>query len=73
MAAKLSELKARRDDLEEAIHSGVQSVSTGGVSTTFASLRDMRGVLAELNATIARLEGGENKRPKSSRIYLGGF
>lgn len=73
MSEKLRTLKQRRDDLEEAIHSGVQSVSTGGVTTTFASMRDMRSVLAELNAAIARLEGSDHARPKASRIYLGGF
>ena len=71
--SSLSTLKTRRDDLAEAIHSGVQSVSTGGVSTTFATLKDMRGVLADLNAQIAALEGSNQKRPRASRVYLGGF
>ena len=73
MSTTLATLKQRRDDLAEAIHTGVQSISTGGVSTTFASLKDMRGVLADLNAQIAALEGAQQKRPRASRVYLGGF
>ena len=71
--ADLSTLKQRRDALEEAIASGVTSISVDGQSTTFASLADLQRVLNRINDEIAACTGQSKKRPRAAQVYLGGF
>ena len=71
--ADLNTLKSRRDALEEAIASGVLSISVDGQSTTFASISELRKVLRAINDEIATCTGQDRKRPRAAQVYLGGF
>lgn len=71
--ADLATLKARRDALEEAISTGVMSISVDGQSTTFASMEERQSVLNRINEEIARCTGQPKRRPRAAQVYLGGF
>ena len=71
--ADLATLKVRRDALEEAISTGVMSISVDGQSTTFASMAERQAVLNRINDEIARCTGQARRRPRAAQVYLGGF
>ena len=68
--SELATLKTQRTNLRNAIRSGVASMSVDGQTTTFASMRDMRAVLADVDQQIALLEGAAAKRPRVSSISM---
>jgi hypothetical protein len=70
MSSNLATLKTQRDSLQAAIRAGVQSVSVDGQSTTFASMRDMRAILADIENQIAELEGSAKRKPRVSSFNL---
>lgn len=69
----LATLKARRDALEEAISTGVMSISVDGQSTTFAGIAERQSVLNRINDQIAQCTGQPKRRPRAAQVYLGGF
>ena len=71
--ATLQTLRERRDALEDAISSGVMSITVDGQSTAFASIADRQAVLNRLNREIERCTGQATKRPTAAAINLGGF
>ena len=68
----LTVLRTRLATLQDALASGVLSVSVGGETTTFQSPRDLRKSIADLDAQIAIATGGARRRPAVSSIRLGG-
>ena len=70
--ASLTQLQTDRDNLEAAIHSGTQSVSVDGQTTTFQNPDAMQAVLRDINRQIALLEDTDQKRPRVSRFTMTG-
>jgi len=68
--ASLAELQTRRDQLETAIHSGVQSITVDGQTTTFTSMQDMRATLADLRHQITQLTRGTHSKPRVSSFSM---
>lgn len=61
--ATTEELTARREALEEAMHSGVLTVRHGEVTTTFRSIAEIEKAIASLNRKIA----GKRRSPAVGR------
>ena len=72
MSAELSLLKTQRTQLKATIAAGVGSMSVDGQSVSYASMRDMRAILADLESQISALEGSANKRPRVSSVNMSG-
>ena len=70
--ATLQTLRERRDALEDAIASGVMSITVDGQTTTFASVKERTAILNRLNDDIARCTGQAIKRPVAATINMGG-
>jgi hypothetical protein len=70
----LSLLRQRKAALEDALYSGVSSVSVGGETTTFQDTSAIRRAIQELDNLLAAMAPGTNARrkPAVSTIYLGG-
>ena len=67
--ASLQTLRDRRDALEDAISSGVLSISVDGQTTTFASIAERVAVLNRINSEIAACTGQANKRGFTRAIF----
>lgn len=69
MARSNREIRDRLDEIDEILETGVSSVSVDGTSTTFdlAALRRERQTLRQ------KLPEYRARRPRASRINLGGF
>ncbi|MET3560654.1 archaellum component FlaC [Bartonella japonica] len=63
---RLESLKKRREQIEEALYSGAQSVRHGDKQVSNRSVEDLRKALEMLNREIADLEG----RKCSQIFYL---
>lgn len=63
---RLESLKKRREQIEEALYSGAQSVRHGDKQVSNRSVEDLRKALEMLNREIADLEG----RKRSRVFYL---
>ncbi|ALE02874.1 phage head-tail joining protein [Bartonella ancashensis] len=59
---RLAELKKRREQLEDSLYSGAQSVRHGDKQVNNRSVEDIRTALEMLDVQIAALEGHRNKR-----------
>ena len=71
--ATLATLRDRRDALEDAIASGVMSITVDGQSTSFASIADRQSTLNRLNREIERCTGQPSKRPRAAQVNMGNF
>lgn len=67
----LTVLRTRLATLQDALYSGVLSVSVGGETTTFQNPAQLRKSIADLDAQIAIATGGSRRRPVVSSINLG--
>ncbi|EJF74430.1 hypothetical protein MCO_01846 [Bartonella sp. DB5-6] len=63
---RLENLKRRREQIEEALYSGAQSVRHGDKQVSNRSVEELRRALEMLNTQIADLEG----RKRSRVFYL---
>ena len=70
MSQNLQQLKQDRDSIQQAIRSGITSVSVGGQTTTFADPREMRSILADIEREIAQCQGTVDSRPRVSSFNL---
>jgi len=70
MPSRLHELRDDLATLEQAMRSGITSVSVGGQTTTFAQPSDMRAIIADIKQEIAECEGAEVSRPRVSSFNL---
>ena len=70
--ANLQTLRERRDALEDAIASGVTSITVDGQTTTFASIAERQAVLNRIVAEIEECTGQAKRRPKVATISLTG-
>ncbi|WP_208435049.1 phage head-tail joining protein [Bartonella phoceensis] len=61
---RLESLKRRREQIEEALYSGAQSVRHGDKQVSNRSVEELRRALEMINTQIADLEGR-----KSSRVF----
>ncbi|WP_212112986.1 phage head-tail joining protein [Bartonella queenslandensis] len=61
---RLESLKRRREQIEEALYSGAQSVRHGDKQVSNRSVEELRKALEMINTQIADLEGR-----KSSRVF----
>ena len=69
----LTILRARKAALEDALYSGVASVSVGGETTTFQNTAALRKAIQEVDNLLAALSSnGVRRKPAVSTIYLGG-
>jgi hypothetical protein len=68
----LTVLRTRLATLQDALYSGVLTVSVGGETTTFQNPAQLRKSIADLDAQIAIATGGSRRRPVVSSINLGG-
>ena len=71
--ATLATLRDRRDALEDAIASGVMSITVDGQSTSFASIADRQSTLNRINREIERCTGQPSKRPRVAQVNMGNF
>lgn len=62
--SRLESLKRRREQIEEALYSGAQSVRHGDKQVSNRSVEELRRALEMLNTQIANLEGR-----KSARVF----
>ncbi|WP_144755608.1 MULTISPECIES: phage head-tail joining protein [Bartonella] len=62
--SRLENLKRRREQIEEALYSGAQSVRHGDKQISNRSVEELRRALEMLNRQIADLEGR-----KSARVF----
>ncbi|WP_455466400.1 phage head-tail joining protein [Bartonella sp. B39] len=60
--ARLENLKRRREQIEEALYSGAQSVRHGDKQVSNRSVEELRRALEMLNTQIADLEGRKRSR-----------
>jgi len=68
----LTVLRTRLATLQDALYSGVLTVSVGGETTTFQNPAQLRKSIADLDAQIAIATGGSRRRPVVSSVNLGG-
>lgn len=59
---RLESLKKRREQIEEALYSGAQSVRHGDKQVSNRSVEELRRALEMLNTQIATLEGRKRSR-----------
>ncbi|WP_375613951.1 MULTISPECIES: phage head-tail joining protein [unclassified Bartonella] len=59
---RLENLKRRREQIEEALYSGAQSVRHGDKQVSNRSVEELRRALEMLNTQIANLEGRKRSR-----------
>ncbi|WP_375692483.1 phage head-tail joining protein [Bartonella sp. AP4SXKL] len=59
---RLENLKRRREQIEEALYSGAQSVRHGDKQVSNRSVEELRRALEMLNTQIADLEGRKGSR-----------
>ncbi|WP_375647673.1 MULTISPECIES: phage head-tail joining protein [unclassified Bartonella] len=59
---RLENLKRRREQIEEALYSGAQSVRHGDKQVSNRSVEELRRALEMLNTQIADLEGSKRSR-----------
>ncbi|WP_375624290.1 MULTISPECIES: phage head-tail joining protein [unclassified Bartonella] len=59
---RLESLKRRREQIEEALYSGAQSVRHGDKQVSNRSVEELRRALEMLNTQIANLEGRKRSR-----------
>ncbi|EJF85340.1 MULTISPECIES: phage head-tail joining protein [Bartonella] len=59
---RLENLKRRREQIEEALYSGAQSVRHGDKQVSNRSVEELRRALEMLNTQIADLEGRKRSR-----------
>ncbi|WP_375682732.1 MULTISPECIES: phage head-tail joining protein [unclassified Bartonella] len=59
---RLESLKRRREQIEEALYSGAQSVRHGDKQVSNRSVEELRRALEMLNTQIANLEGCKRSR-----------
>ncbi|WP_375678577.1 MULTISPECIES: phage head-tail joining protein [unclassified Bartonella] len=59
---RLESLKRRREQIEEALYSGAQSVRHGDKQVSNRSVEELRRALEMLNTQIADLEGRKRSR-----------
>ncbi|WP_208433256.1 MULTISPECIES: phage head-tail joining protein [Bartonella] len=60
--SRLESLKRRREQIEEALYSGAQSVRHGDKQVSNRSVEELRRALEMLNTQIADLEGRKRSR-----------
>ncbi|WP_019222081.1 phage head-tail joining protein [Bartonella senegalensis] len=60
--SRLESLKRRREQIEEALYSGAQSVRHGDKQVSNRSVEELRRALEMLNTQIADLEGRKGSR-----------
>ncbi|WP_375653064.1 phage head-tail joining protein [Bartonella sp. MR110HLJHH] len=60
--SRLESLKRRREQIEEALYSGAQSVRHGDKQVSNRSVEELRRALEMLNTQIADLEGSKRSR-----------
>ncbi|GAA5102103.1 phage head-tail joining protein [Bartonella acomydis] len=60
--SRLESLKRRREQIEEALYSGAQSVRHGDKQISNRSVEELRRALEMLNTQIANLEGRKRSR-----------
>ncbi|ACS52120.1 putative phage related protein [Bartonella grahamii as4aup] len=60
--SRLESLKRRREQIEEALYSGAQSVRHGDKQVSNRSVEELRRALEMLNTQIANLEGRKRSR-----------
>ncbi|WP_375640031.1 phage head-tail joining protein [Bartonella sp. MM55XZML] len=60
--SRLESLKKRREQIEEALYSGAQSVRHGDKQVSNRSVEELRRALEMLNTQIANLEGRKRSR-----------
>ncbi|UNF39112.1 phage head-tail joining protein [Bartonella krasnovii] len=60
--SRLESLKRRREQIEEALYSGAQSVRHGDKQISNRSVEELRRALEMLNTQIANLEGRKRAR-----------
>lgn len=60
--SRLESLKRRREQIEEALYSGAQSVRHGDKQISNRSVEELRRALEMLNTQIADLEGRKRSR-----------
>lgn len=60
--SRLESLKRRREQIEEALYSGAQSVRHGDKQVSNRSVEELRRALEMLNRQIADLEGRKGSR-----------
>ena len=68
--SNLKELQNDLENLQRAIRSGISSVTVGGQTTTFASMKDMREVAADIRGQIDECLGLDAKKPRVSTFNL---
>ncbi len=68
----LTVLRTRLATLQDALYSGVLTVSVGGETTTFQNPAQLRKSIADLDTQIAIATGGSRRRPVVASINLGG-
>ncbi|WP_375663528.1 MULTISPECIES: phage head-tail joining protein [unclassified Bartonella] len=59
---RLENLKRRREQIEEALYSGAQSVRHGDKQVSNRSVEELRRALEMINTQIANLEGRKRSR-----------
>ncbi|WP_375672646.1 phage head-tail joining protein [Bartonella sp. CL45QHWL] len=59
---RLESLKKRREQIEEALYSGAQSVRHGDKQVSNRSVEELRRALEMINTQIANLEGRKRSR-----------
>ncbi|EJF78181.1 hypothetical protein ME7_00172 [Bartonella birtlesii LL-WM9] len=60
--SRLESLKRRREQIEEALYSGAQSVRHGDKQVSNRSVEELRRALEMINTQIANLEGRKRSR-----------
>jgi hypothetical protein len=68
----VSLLRQRKAALEDALYSGVSSVSVGGETTSFQNPAQLRKAISDIETQIAIATGGSRRRPVIASILLGG-
>ena len=69
MKRSLSEIRTRANELRELLETGATKITVDGTSTEI----DLKQVRAELRSLERQLPEHRDRRPRASRIHLGGF
>ena len=70
MSSNLRQLEEDLSNLNEAIRSGITTVSVGGQTVVFASLDKLQRVASDLERQIADCKGIAARRPRASSFRL---
>lgn len=70
MSSNLRQLEEQLESLNEAIRSGIMTISVGGQTTVFQSIDKMQKVASDLERQIADCKGIAARRPRASSIRL---